>query len=64
MIQGDSSFSEHLDYLGTGLVEKLAVMRDDEISSLPGILEVFLEPLDTREVDEVRWFIEEEKIWT
>jgi hypothetical protein len=39
-------------------------MRYDEISSLPGLDEILLEPLDACEVDEVRWFIQEEELWS
>jgi hypothetical protein len=38
-------------------------MRYDHIASFPGFFEVFLEPLDTREIDEVGRLIEEEKFW-
>lgn len=52
-----------LDHLRHGLVEELTIMRHDHIASLPGLFEIVLEPLDTREVYEVRRLIEEEKCW-
>ena len=56
-VSDDSHLPEDFDDSSTGLVQELAIMGDDEIPSLPGIDKVLLEPLDTREIDEVRRFI-------
>lgn len=62
MIDRNSRSSEHLDRRGTGFIEKGAIMRNDNIASLPGGHEVLLKPLDTRKVDKVGWLIEEEEV--
>jgi hypothetical protein len=60
----DTIFSEDFYDLGHCIIEKLSIVRHDYISSLPCLDEVLLEPLDTREIDEVRRFIEQEKVWS
>ena len=46
MVDLDTSLAEHLYSDVTGTVEELTIMRDDDISSFPGMLEIVLEPLD------------------
>ncbi len=45
VIAVDPALPEHLQRDTTGTIEELTVMRDDDISSLPGMLEIVLEPL-------------------
>lgn len=59
MVDLDTSLAEYLYRGTTGAIEELTIMRDDDISSFPGMLEIVLEPLDRDEVDEVGWFIEQ-----
>ncbi len=59
MIGVDPALSEYLQGDTTGAVEKLTIMRDDDVASLPGMLEVVLEPLDRDQIDEVSRLIEE-----
>ncbi len=58
MITIYTSFAEYLESDTTGAIEELAIMRDDDISSLPGVLEVVLEPLDRDQIDKVSRLIE------
>ena len=46
MVGVDPSFSEYLQGDTASAVEELAIVRDDDVASLPGVLEVVLEPLD------------------
>ena len=62
MIEFYSRWTEDFDHFGTRTIEEFSVMGNYHIASFPGFFEVFFEPFDTREVDEVRWFIEEEKV--
>lgn len=64
MIYHDPRWSENLDRCRTGTIEELTIVRYDAVSSFPGRSEVVLEPLYTLEIDEVRGFIEKEKVWT
>ena len=46
MIDLDTSLAEYLYRGTTSAIEELTIMRDDDISSFPGMLEIVLEPLD------------------
>ncbi len=63
MIYIDPIFAEYLYRRLAGTVEELSIVRDDDISSFPGMFEIVLEPLHRDEIDEVSWLIEEEEIW-
>ena len=56
-------FAEYLYRRLACTVEELSIMRDDDVSSFPGMFEIVLEPFDRDEIDEVGWLIEEEEIW-
>ncbi len=62
MVDHDPILPEYLDNSCTAVIEEFTIMGDDRIASLPGLFEVFLEPLDTLEIDEVRRLVEEEKV--
>ena len=46
MIAVDPALAEYLQGDTTSAVEELTIMRDDDVASFPGVLEVVLEPLD------------------
>ena len=62
VIAVDPALSEYLQGDTTSAVEELTIMRDDDVASFPGVLEVVLEPFDRYEIDEVGGLIEEEEI--
>lgn len=63
MIGSNSLDSENFDHLCTSLIQEFTIMRYDEISAFPCVLEIFFEPFNTGEIDEVGWFVEEEEFW-
>lgn len=62
MIVGDTIFSLHFHHFGTSFIEKFSIMRDNDISTFPGIDEIVFEPLNTWEIDKIGWLVEKEKI--
>ena len=59
MVAVDPALAEYLYRDMTGTVEELAIVRNDDVASLPDMLEVVLEPLDRYEIDEVGRLVEQ-----
>lgn len=57
MIDIDACFTEYFDRDTAGAIQELTIMRNDDISSLPGVLEVVFEPLHGDKIDEVGWLV-------
>lgn len=62
MIDIDAIFPKHFYRGFTGSIEEFTIVRYDDISSLPSVFEIVFEPFNTREINKIRWFIEEKKI--
>lgn len=62
MIDIDTIFPKHFYSCLTGTIQEFTIVRYDDVSSFPSILEIVFEPLDTGEIDKVGWFIKKKKI--